>query len=129
MKYFYAIFYQSKLMPINEILRSKTYILKDTVAYMPNSVVSKTIFFKISGNVRVVALDTGQVITENISAFDSLIQIIDGAAEILIDNDSYLLHTGEAIVIPAHTSNLFRAVERFKMISTVIKSGYEGITL
>ena len=38
---------------------------------------------------------------------------------------NYLLRTGDGIVIPAHASHCFNANEQFKMISTVIKSGYE----
>jgi hypothetical protein len=36
-----------------------------------------------------------------------------------------LLDTGQSIIIPAHTRNIIKANERFKMISTIIKSGYE----
>jgi quercetin dioxygenase-like cupin family protein len=32
---------------------------------------------------------------------------------------------GEGIIIPAHARHHFIANEQFKMISTVIKSGYE----
>jgi quercetin dioxygenase-like cupin family protein len=40
-----------------------------------------------------------------------------------------LLNTGEAIIIPAHISHAVKATERFKMVSTIIKSGYEEATL
>jgi quercetin dioxygenase-like cupin family protein len=35
------------------------------------------------------------------------------------------LKLGEGIIIPAHAKHGFNANEQFKMISTVIKSGYE----
>jgi len=44
----------------------------------------------------------------------------------VINENSKMLQTGEAIIIPAHTPHSVMANERFKMISTVIKSGYEG---
>jgi len=53
------------------------------------------------------------------------IQIIEGKAEIMIDGELKRLSTGDGIIIPAHKSNSINANERFKMISTVIKSGYE----
>ena len=46
-------------------------------------------------------------------------------AEIVIDKKSHELNTGQGIIIPAHKSQIVIAHERFKMISTVIKSGYE----
>jgi quercetin dioxygenase-like cupin family protein len=64
-------------------------------------------------------------LTEKISPFDTFVQIIDGKAEIVIDGISSFLVTGKSIIIPAHVSNTVKANERFKMISNVIKSGYE----
>jgi quercetin dioxygenase-like cupin family protein len=88
-------------------------------------VVIKTIIKKTTGNVSVVSFDSGENLTEKISPFDTFIQIIEGRAEITIDDKSQTLETGAAIIIPAHSKNSIKANERFKMISTVIKSGYE----
>lgn len=116
-------------MKTDEIEKSKSHILIEIIEYVPNSVVSKTIIRKTNGNISIVAIDTGEALAEKISPFDTFIQIIEGKAEIIIDEKTNLLQTGQAIIIPAHASNMVRANERFKMISTVIKSGYEGSTL
>ncbi len=71
-------------------------------------------------------MDAGETLAEKISPFDTFIQIIEGTAEVVIDDQPNILQTGQGIIIPAHTSNMMRANGRFKMISTVIKSGYEG---
>lgn len=112
-------------MQTKEIEKSKTHILIEIIEYVPNSVVSKTIIQKSTGNISVVAIDTGEALAEKISPFDTFIQVIEGVAEIVIDEKSNTLHTGESIIIPAHTSHCVKANERFKMISTVIKSGYD----
>ena len=78
-----------------------------------------------SANVTAVSFDSGENLTEKISPFDTFIQIIEGRAEILIDDNSQTLETGQSIIIPAHSRNTIKANERFKMISTIIKSGYE----
>jgi len=108
-----------------EVEKSKALIIVEIIEYMSNSVVSKTIIHKTTGNISVVAVDKGEGLTEKISPFDSFVQIIDGNAEIVIDGKVNLLKTGESIIIPAHTPSTVTANERFKMISTVIKSGYE----
>ena len=105
--------------------KSKAHILIEIIEYVPNSVVAKTIIKKTTGNISVVAIDTGEVLAEKISPFDTFIQIIEGKAEIIIDGKSNMTQIGQAIIIPAHASNSVRANERFKMISTIIKSGYE----
>lgn len=116
-------------MQTTEIEKSKSHILIEIIKYVPNSVVTKTIIRKITGNISVVAIDTGEALAEKISPFDTFIQIIEGAAEVIIDEKPNLLQTGQAIIIPAHASNIVKANERFKMISTVIKSGFEGSTI
>lgn len=111
---------------MKELEKSKTHILVEIIEYVSNSVVTKTIIHKTTGNISLVAMDAGETLAEKISPFDTFIQIIEGTAEVVIDDQPNILQTGQGIIIPAHTSNMMRANGRFKMISTVIKSGYEG---
>jgi quercetin dioxygenase-like cupin family protein len=112
-------------MDNTEMEKSKAYITVEIIEYMPQSIVSKTIIKKSTGNISVMSFDDGEGLTEKTSPFDTFAQIIDGNAEIVIDGKTILLATGQSIIIPAHTPNIIKANERFKMISTVIKSGYE----
>lgn len=110
-----------------ELEKSKAHVIVQIIEYLPSSIVSKTILKKITGNVTVSSLDAGEEIEEKSSPFDTYVQIIDGAAEILIDKKIYKLALGEGIIIPAHSFHHFNANEQFKMLSTVIKSGYEDL--
>ena len=73
-----------------------------------------------------MSFDSGEGLLEKTSPFDTFAQVIDGKAEIVIEGVSHSLNTGQGMVIPAHRSNIINANERFKMIITVIKSGYEN---
>jgi quercetin dioxygenase-like cupin family protein len=108
-----------------EVEKSMALIIVEIIEYIPNSVVSKTIIRKSTGNISIMSFDSGEGLTEKISPFDTFAQIIEGQAEIVIDGKSNVLVSGQGIVIPAHISNIIKANGRFKMISTVIKSGYE----
>lgn len=112
-------------MESHEVEKSIALIIVEIIEYIPNSVVIKTIIKKSTGNISAMSFDTGEGLTEKTSPFDTFVQIIDGNAEIFIDGISNLLKTGESIVIPAHSPNIVKANERFKMIMTIIKSGYE----
>lgn len=112
-----------------EIEKMKTHILIEIIEYVPNSVVSKTIIRKTTGNISIVAIDTGEAMAEKTSPFDTFIQVIEGVAEVVIDSIPNILISGQGIVIPAHTPNAINANQRFKMISTVIKSGYDEISI
>jgi quercetin dioxygenase-like cupin family protein len=108
-----------------EIEKSKEHIIIEIVEYKPNAILSKTIINKSTGNVTVTSFDIGIGLSEFTSPFDIFIQAIDGAAEVFIEDKKYILRAGNGIVIPAHASHCMNANEQFKMISTVIKSGYE----
>ena len=105
--------------------KSKAHIIVEIIEYIPNSVVSKTIIKKTTGNVTVSSFDAGEELAEKTSPFDTFLQIIDGRAVIVIDDKKYELVLGEGIIVPAHTKHCINAAQQFKMISTVIKSGYE----
>ena len=112
-----------------ELEKSKSHIIVEIIEYMANSVVTKTIIKKSTGNISVMSFDSGEGLTEKTTPFDSFVQIIEGKAEIVIDGISSLLESGEGIIIPAHSPNFIKPNGRFKMISTIIKSGYESMSL
>ena len=108
-----------------ELEKSKSHIIVDIVEYILNSVTIKTIIGRSTGDISIMSFDTGEGLTESIYSIDTFVQIIEGKAEIVIDNVSNHLKTGQGIIIPAHSSNFITPNGRFKMISTIIKSGYE----
>lgn len=112
-------------MEISEVEKSKVHITVEIIEYVQNSVVIKTILKKSTGNISVMSFDSGEGLTEKTSPFDTFAQIIEGRAELVISGKSSLLETGQSIVIPAHAPNLVKPNGRFKMILTIIKSGYE----
>lgn len=109
-----------------DIEKSKTHIIVEIIEYMANAVVIKTIIRKSTGNISIMSFDSGEGLTEKTSPFDTFTQIIEGKAEIVIDNVSNHLESGQGIIIPAHSPNFIKPNGRFKMIQTVIKSGYES---
>ena len=109
----------------SELEKSKAHIIVEIIEYMTNSVVIKTIIKKSTGNISVMSFDSGEGLTEKTSPFDTFVQILEGKAEIVIDKESNLLESGQGIIIPAHSPNFIKPNGRFKMISTIIKSGYE----
>lgn len=109
-----------------EIEKAKAHISVEIIEYLANAVVKKTILKKSTGNISIMSFDSGEGLNEKTCAFDTFVQIIDGKAEIVISGISHVLQTGESIVIPAHTANYVEPNGRFKMIHSIIKSGYEN---
>jgi quercetin dioxygenase-like cupin family protein len=96
-------------------------ILVDT-EYQEKSVVSKVILKKPSGNVTVFAFDKGESLSPHSAPFDALVQVIDGTGEITIGEDVHILNPGEVVVMPAGIIHGVKAVEKFKMVLTMLKS-------
>lgn len=108
-----------------ELEKSKSHIIVEIIEYVPNAIVTKTIIRKSTGNITVSSLDAGEEMAEKTCPFDIYIQIIDGSAVVTINDIDFMLKLGEGIIIPAHAKHNFNANVQFKMLSTIIKSGYE----
>ena len=112
-----------------ELAKGKPHIIVEIIEYLKHSVVTKTIIKKSTGNISVMSFDSGEGLTEKTSPFDTFAQIIEGKAVIVIDKVTNALKSGQGIIIPAHSSNFIKPNGRFKMVLTVIKSGYEEVGL
>ena len=90
--------------------------------YQSGAIVSRQIVKTGGGNVTLFAFDEGQELSEHTAPFDALVQVLDGQAEIAISGKPFLLKTGEAILMPANEPHAVRAVKKFKMLLTMIKT-------
>ncbi len=94
---------------------------RDDIDYASNGIVSKRVLEKTTGNISLFAFDKGQQLSEHSAPFDAMIQVLEGTSEILIDKKPYRLEAGESIIMPANIPHAVNAVEKFKMLLTMIK--------
>lgn len=95
--------------------------ITDLVNYLEDAVVSKILIKKEAGNVTLFAFDKGQGLSEHTAPFDALVLVIDGEADIILDGKSNITKTGEMIIMPANIPHALKAVEKFKMMLTMIR--------
>jgi quercetin dioxygenase-like cupin family protein len=93
----------------------------EKVEYSAEGIVSKQVIKKEKGNITLFAFDKGQLLSEHSAPFDAMVQVLDGQAEILINRVPYKLTAGQAIIMPANIPHAVNAVEKFKMLLTMIK--------
>jgi quercetin dioxygenase-like cupin family protein len=86
------------------------------------AVVSREIVKRSTGHVTLFAFDEGQSLSEHTAPFDALVQMVEGEAEIMISGQPHRLHGGEMILMPARQPHALKALQRFKMILTMIQS-------
>lgn len=108
-----------------EFLVKNPQSLISLIDYQKDSIVSKEILKNKSGTVSLFAFDAGQGLSEHTAPFDALIQIIEGEAEIFIEDQTYMVHAGELVILPAHKPHALQAKKNFKMILSMLRSHEE----
>ena len=103
-------------------LSEQVFNIADLVMYQLGAVVSREILHKDTGTVTVFAFDAGQGLSEHTAPFDALVQVLDGAVQILIAGAPHDLKAGDMIIMPAHKPHALKAVTRMKMMLVMIKS-------
>lgn len=101
---------------------AKVFVASESISYADGSVVSKTIVKKPAGNISLFAFDKGEGLAEHSSPHDALVQLLDGKAEITIGGSPFNLEAGQSIILPANIPHALKAIERFKMMLTMIKN-------
>ena len=96
--------------------------LVDLIEYQEGSVVSRTIIDKETGTVTLFAFDEGQGLSEHTAPFNALVHILAGEAEVTISGKTFPLKDGEMVIMPANQPHAIKAVTRFKMVLTMIKT-------
>jgi quercetin dioxygenase-like cupin family protein len=107
---------------MSEELKSKPVNIENLIEYQEDSVVSREIIRKETGTVTIFAFDKGEGLSEHTAPFDAMVQIVDGTAEIIISGNKNVVETGEMIIMPGNVPHALNAVDRFKMVLTMIRS-------
>ena len=95
--------------------------LAELVEYANDSIVSKTILDKSPGTVTLFAFDKGQKLSEHTTPYDAIVQVIDGAGQIIIDGKVNKIGAGEIIIMPANVPHAVVANEKFKMLLIMVR--------
>jgi len=104
-------------LPSAEVVR-----FADLVSYGDGSVVSRTILKRETGTITLFAFDEDQGLSEHTAAYDAVVQILEGEAEITISGKPLRVSEGEAVLLPANQPHAVKALSRFKMQLTMIRA-------
>lgn len=106
---------------INHLDDSKVTTLGSEISFNENAVNKKLLVNRNDVMMVLFALDKHVNIAKHSNPGDALVQIIEGIADITIDETVYRVQSGETIVLPANVPHALHATEQFKMLLTVIK--------
>jgi quercetin dioxygenase-like cupin family protein len=109
-------------MGSNEFDKAKVFSFDESIKYSEGGIVSKTVLKKQTGNISLFSFDKGEALSEHTAPFDAMITVVDGTAEVIIGSKSFILATGQTIIMPANISHAVNAIAKLKMVLTMIKS-------
>ena len=105
----------------NDLEPARALHLEAEVGYMPGSVVSRTIAKARGGSLTLFAFDAGQELSEHTAPFDAFVQVLDGAVELTIGGGKVIARAGQTVLMPAGVPHAVRAIERFKMLLSMVR--------
>ncbi len=105
-----------------EELSSEPAMLRDWGDYQTEGIVSRKIIQKPAGSVTFFAFDKGQELSEHTAPFDALVYVVDGEVQISISRKPSIVRQGQMLMMPANHPHALKAVKKFKMLLTMIRS-------
>lgn len=109
-------------MNTNTFEKSKIYALNEAVDYASGAIVSKIVSKNNAGNITLFSFDAGQNLSEHAAPFDAIVQVVEGKAKITINKKGYILSQGDIIIMPANIPHAVEALDKFKMLLTMLKA-------
>lgn len=106
----------------NDMPSAQAISLLSLVNYQDGAVVSRTLLKRPTGTLTLFAFDEGQGLSEHTSPFDAVAQILEGEVEITISGKPVMAKSGEAVLLPANQPHGLRAISKFKMLLSMIRS-------
>ncbi len=95
--------------------------LTDDIEYQSDGIVSKQIIKKPNGNISLFAFDKGESLTEHTSPYEAIAQIMEGEMNITIGGNENVVKVGEMIIMPPNIPHGLVAIQKSKMLLTMIK--------
>lgn len=102
--------------------KSQVLQIAEMAGYQAGAVVSRQITKADAGNVTLFAFDRDQGLSEHSAPYDALVHVLEGQAEVTISGQPFQLKMGDAIIMPAHEPHALKAIQKFKMLLTMIRA-------
>jgi quercetin dioxygenase-like cupin family protein len=111
-----------RMLPVSssELCPARPTVLDREIAYVPGSIESRTLARAKGGFIKLFAFDAGREFAEHTTAVDAFLQVLDGWVELTIGGEKVVARAGELVRLPAGIPHAVRAVERFKMLLTLV---------
>jgi quercetin dioxygenase-like cupin family protein len=108
--------------PSKGIASSQVTKLVELIGYQTGAIVSRELIKGHAGSITIFSFDEDQGLSEHKTPFDALVQVLEGEVEVSIEGKPHHVESGEIILMPAQKLHALKALKRFKMILTMLRS-------
>lgn len=105
---------------IKNIETKKILNFKNEVDYLKNQITSKTIVQDSQKSITLFSFDENQEIATHKTSGDAIVQVLEGLAKIIIGDETFEVSESQSIIMPANIPHSLYAIQKFKMILTVV---------
>ncbi|HUT36965.1 MAG TPA: cupin domain-containing protein [Planctomycetota bacterium] len=105
-----------------KLAAAKAHDLATLVKYSAGSIVSRTLAENKAGTLTLFAFDADQGLSEHSAPYDAVVQVLDGAVELIIGGKTVRAEAGKLVVMPANIPHAVKATTRFKMLLTMLRA-------
>lgn len=95
--------------------------LSELVQCAPGAIVSRVLAKNDAGTLTLFAFDEGQGLSEHTAPFDALVQVIEGALDLVIGGEQVRTSAGELTLMPANVPHGLNAPVKTKMLLTMLR--------
>lgn len=105
---------------IKNIEKGKVLVLKDLLDYKNGDVISKTISQNSHESITLFSFTKGEGLSSHSAGGDALLNILEGEVKVTINDEDFILHEGESIVIKKGSPHALEALTNFKMLLVIV---------
>jgi quercetin dioxygenase-like cupin family protein len=107
---------------MNNMSSSLSQNIDELIDYRTDSVVSRIIVKSPSCNITLFSFDKGQLLTEHKTPYQALVHVLEGECNFILNGENHVLKAGCLLLMEQDAPHSLTAVEKFKMMLTMIKS-------
>ncbi len=107
-----------------ELFQVNTHLIIEITECLSSGMMSRTLIKKSNKDVTVSTLNFPDSESEIAVPYITFVQVVSGTANLLMNGAPKDLQEGDSLVIPAFMKHQFTCKNGFKMIATILKSGY-----
>jgi hypothetical protein len=107
-----------------QLIQVNTHLIIEITECISSGRMSRTLIKKSESDVSISTLNFPDSESEIAVPYETYVQVIYGTANLILNGSPMEMLAGDSVVIPAFVKHKYTCNNEFKLIATILKSGY-----